>query len=62
MAQNPELHLWRRVLAEAMRDDDAARWLRTDDAATVCALAGVEREAVARAHGVELRRKKPRAA
>jgi hypothetical protein len=56
MAQNPELHLWRRVLAEALRDDDAERWLKTDDAALVCTLAQVERDAVARAHGVELRR------
>jgi hypothetical protein len=62
MAQNPELHLWRAVLALALRDDDAAQWLRTDDAATVCSLAGVEREAVALVHGVELRRKKPQAA
>ena len=47
MAQNPELHLWRTVLALALREDGAARWIRTDDAAMVCALAGLERGAVA---------------
>jgi hypothetical protein len=53
MAQNPELHLWRMVLALALREDDAARWIRTDDAATVCALAGLDHAGVMRAYRPE---------
>lgn len=48
MAENPELALWRKVPADALRDDDAARWIETQDAATVCALAGLDRDAVVR--------------
>lgn len=54
MAQSAELHLWRAVLALGLRDaarpvtpGDAA-WLRTADFRTVCALAGMDPEAVRR--------------
>lgn len=46
---NPQLHLWRAVLLQALRDKDADRWLRTPDSTTVCALAGLDHEAVRRA-------------
>ncbi|MCC5992488.1 MAG: hypothetical protein JJT99_08180 [Rhodobacteraceae bacterium] len=62
MAQNPELHLWRAVLALALRDDDAARWIRTQDAATVCALAGLDHDAVVRAFNAGLQSFRRRAA
>lgn len=48
-ASNAYVRLFRAVLAEALRDDDAAQWIETADAALVCSLADVEREAVARA-------------
>jgi hypothetical protein len=41
--------LFRAVLAEAVKDDDAAQWIQTKDAQLVCDLAGVECEAVQRA-------------
>jgi hypothetical protein len=50
MAVNPDLVLWRTVLAVALREDDAAEWIITKDAAMVCALAQVEHEAVMRAY------------
>ncbi|MGY6549339.1 MAG: hypothetical protein ACXIU7_10080, partial [Roseinatronobacter sp.] len=62
MAQNPELHLWRRVLAEALRDDDAADWIRTKDAATVCALAELDHAGVMRAYRAGLPEFRKRAA
>lgn len=43
------VRLFRAVLAEAVRCDDAAQWIQTEDGAMVCALADVEREAVERA-------------
>lgn len=43
------VRLFRAVLAEAVRCDDAAQWIRSQDAVLVCALADVEREAVERA-------------
>jgi hypothetical protein len=46
---NAYIRLFRAVLAEALRDDDAAHWLETRDAELVCLLADVEREAVIRA-------------
>ncbi|HDR28852.1 hypothetical protein [Rhodovulum sp.] len=49
MALNPELALWRTVLFLALRDKDAAAWLASPDGEIVCALAGVEPLAVARA-------------
>jgi hypothetical protein len=33
----------------ALRDDDASQWISTQDAAAVCSLAGVDRDAVMRA-------------
>lgn len=48
-AGNDYVRLFRAVLVEAVRCDDAADWIRTRDAAMVCALADVEREAVERA-------------
>lgn len=62
MAINPHLHLWRTVLALALRDPDAARWLASDDAATVCSLAEVERDAVVRAMRAGLPQNSERAA
>jgi hypothetical protein len=62
MAQNPELHLWRMVLALALRDDDAAAWLKTKDAATVCSLAGLDRGGVIRAYEAGLPEFRKRAA
>lgn len=62
MAINSDLHLWRTVLALALRDDDAARWLASEDGATVCALAGVERDAVVRAYKAGLPEIRKRAA
>ncbi|MGY6548107.1 MAG: hypothetical protein ACXIU7_03760, partial [Roseinatronobacter sp.] len=62
MAQNPELHLWRRVLAEALRDDDAADWIRTKDAATVCSLAGLDHAGVARVYEAGLNQPRRRVA
>ncbi|MGY6636936.1 MAG: hypothetical protein ACXIUO_07355 [Erythrobacter sp.] len=46
---NAYLRLFRAVLAEAVRDPDAAQWIKTQDGAMVCALADVERAAVERA-------------
>jgi hypothetical protein len=46
---NAYVRLFRAVLAEAVRCDDAEQWIKTADAALVCALADVEREAVERA-------------
>lgn len=53
---NPDLVLWRSVLANGLFD--AARgidadWLDSDDFAKVCSLAGVEPDAVLRAFDVE---------
>ena len=62
MAQDPELHLWRKVLTEALHDDDAAQWIRTQDAAMVCALAGLDRDAVLRAFDTGVTRLRRRAA
>lgn len=56
MAVNPDLALWRTVLAVALSDDDAAEWIRTKDAATVCALAGLDHEGVIRAYQAGLPR------
>jgi hypothetical protein len=50
MAANPELALWRAVLVLALRDDGAERWIRTQDAATVCALAGLDHDGVIHAY------------
>ena len=65
MAQNPELHLWRAVLAAGLHDaakgdkpQDAA-WLRSRDFVAVCALAQVEPEAVLRAYRPERFQKRP---
>jgi F420-0:gamma-glutamyl ligase len=49
MAQNPEMQLWRTVLAYSLHDDDPAIWLYSADGGIVCALAGLDRDAVARA-------------
>lgn len=55
MAQNPELHLWRAVLVQALRDagraatPQDARWPMTRDFVAVCHLAQVDPEAVRRA-------------
>ena len=46
---NPYVRLFRAVLAQALRDDDAPQWLETRDGELVCLLADVEREAVVRA-------------
>ena len=53
---NPDLHLWRAVLAQALHDaargatpQDAA-WIGSTDFHTVCALAQVEPQAVLRAY------------
>lgn len=46
---NAYVRLFRAVLAEALRDDDAPEWIQTCDGQLVCDLAGVEREAVERA-------------
>jgi len=62
MAVNPDLVLWRTVLAVALREGDAAEWISTKDAAMVCALAQVEHEAVMRAYRAGLTRIKKRAA
>lgn len=48
-AGNAYVYLFRAVLVEALRDDDAAQWIQTRDGQLVCDLAGVEREAVERA-------------
>lgn len=48
-AGNAITRLFRAVIAEAVRCDDALDWIATADAALVCALADVEREAVERA-------------
>jgi hypothetical protein len=48
-AGNAYVRLFRAVLAEALRDDDAAEWLETRDGQLVCDLADVERAAVVRA-------------
>jgi len=62
MAQDPELHLWRKVLAEALHDDDALEWLASDDGETVCSLASVDRDAVLRAFDTGVTRLRRRAA
>jgi hypothetical protein len=62
MAQNPELHLWRMVLALALRDEDAAKWIKTKDAATVCSLAGLDHGGVLRAFDAGLPEFRKRAA
>lgn len=36
------VRLFRAVLAEALRDDDALRWLQSPDGRLVCDLAGVD--------------------
>ncbi|MEE4537561.1 MAG: hypothetical protein V2J51_03595 [Erythrobacter sp.] len=43
---NAYVRLFRAVLAEAVRDDDALEWLASADGALVCDLADVERDAV----------------
>lgn len=53
MAQMPELHLWRTVLRLGLQEaakGDAKRWLGSKDFYTVCALAGIEAEAVLRVY------------
>ncbi len=62
MAANPELALWRMVLALALRDDDAARWIETPDAAMVCSLAGLDHAGVMRAYQAGMPRFGQRAA
>ncbi len=46
---NAYVRLFRAVLAEAVKHDDAAEWIQTCDGQLVCDLALVEREAVERA-------------
>ena len=42
--------LWRAVLVQALRDPDAPAWLDTQDAETVCSLAGLDHAGVIRAY------------
>lgn len=44
--QIPELALWRSVLVTGLRADDADKWTRTADFAHVCALSGLDADAV----------------
>jgi len=53
---NPDLHLWRSVLIYGLHDaakHGDKRWIGSADFRTVCALAGVEPEAVLRAYAPE---------
>jgi hypothetical protein len=42
--------LWRAVLVQALRDPDAPAWIHTQDAETVCSLAGLDHSGVMRAY------------
>jgi len=56
MAVNPDLILWRSVLLHGLHDEAKGRdatWIGSADFHTVCALAGVEAEAVMRAYAPE---------
>lgn len=44
--ENGHVRLFRAVLAQALRDEDAHEWIGTDDAELVCLLADVDRDAV----------------
>lgn len=53
---NADLHLWRAVLVLALHDAATGRdigWIGSHDFRKVCALAGVEAEAVLRAYQPE---------